>query len=196
MKFTSDKLSLPISLLKSIYDEAMPLKNIEALCLSTCGNDLKPSSRLVNIKYITSNSLIFFSNYNSRKSLQINENNSISGLFFWNKVNIQIRLEGEIYNLNSTLSDKHFKNRSFEKNILAISSSQSKEVENYERVKKNYKKIYDKYKGCELKRPSYWGGFEIIPNYFEFWYGHKNRLNKRLRYRLKNNEWIEDYLQP
>ena len=108
--FKSDKYNRPLNKLKDIYIESKNAgqKNIEALCLSTCGRDQRPSSRLINIKYITENSLVFFSNYDSKKAKDIQHNNNISGIFFWNNINIQIRLEGIINKIDSTESDEHF----------------------------------------------------------------------------------------
>lgn len=195
--FKSDKYNRPLNKFKDIYIESKNAgqKNIEALCLSTCGRDQRPSSRLINIKYITENSLIFFSNYDSKKAKDIQHNNNISGIFFWNNINIQIRLEGIINKIDSTESDEHFSQRSLEKNILAISSAQSNIIKSYDEVLKKYNNIKDN-KHALTQRPSYWGGYEIKPNYFEFWYGHKNRLNKRVSYIYEDDEWNKFYLEP
>jgi len=196
IEFNLKKPCSPIKIFKKIYDKTYPIKNIEAFCLSTCGNNLRPSSRFVNIKFITDNSLIFFSNYQSRKSQQIEENGNVSGVFFWNNVDIQIRVEGVIYKLDERLSDKHFQNRLHEKNILAISSRQSQRIESYEKVLEKYKENLKIHHKTKTKRPSYWGGYEIIPNLFEFWYGHKNRLNKREVFGLENDKWKKSILEP
>lgn len=196
IEFNLKKPSSPIKIFKEIYDKTYPMKNIEAFCLSTCGIDLRPSSRFVNVKYVTDSSLIFFSNYQSKKAKHINENRNISGAFFWNNVEVQIRVEGVINKLDKKLSDIHFQNRSYEKNILAISSHQSKKVDNYERILEKYKENLETHDKAKIIRPSYWGGYEVVPNLFEFWYGHKNRLNKREVFILEGNEWQKSILEP
>jgi len=88
----------------------------------------------------------------------------------------------------------NIENRDRKKNALAISSKQSIKIDSYEEVKKNFLKIYNS--SSELKRPHYWGGFSFVPYYFEFWEGHKSRLNKRKTYTFVNEDWKKEYLQP
>ena len=78
---------------------------------------------------------------------------------------------------------------------MAISSNQSQPIDSFDEVKKNFQKTLDTI-SPETARPDFWGGFSFIPYYFEFWQGHKNRLNKRHVYESQNNEWIEQLLQP
>ena len=197
INFKSKKYNRPLNRLKDIYFQSKDIgqKNIEALYLSTCGRDLKPTSRLINIKYITETSLVFFSNYDSKKAEDIKYNKNISGVFFWNNINVQIRLEGIINKLDPIESNEYFAQRSLEKNILAISSSQSNIIKSYDEVVKKYNNVKNN-EHAITKRPSYWGGYELKPNFYEFWYGHKNRLNKRVAYKYENDNWNKFYLEP
>ena len=137
---------------------------------------------------------IFFSNYNSKKARQFESNKNIAALFYWNKINTQIRMKAKIYKLEKSLSDMHFKNRLKEKNALAISSMQSMHVDSFDLVKKNYLHTLN---NIDLeKRPEYWGGYKFIPYEFEFWVGHKYRLNQRTHFKLDNDYWIKTLLQP
>ena len=95
---------------------------------------------------------------------------------------------------SKAFSDKYFKNRNAKKNALSISSNQSKIIESYEMVKKKYQAIIDK--EDLFKRPSYWGGYEFSPYYFEFWEGHSSRLNKREVFVIKNNNVSKHFLEP
>ena len=137
----------PFKYLKKYYDQAKDTeKSIEAIALSTIdANKGQPFSRFVNIKYIERDKLIFFSNYNSNKSFQINTSNKVACIFFWKSINIQIRIEGRISKCSEELSNKHFSQRSKEKNVLAISSNQSQQIESYEKVKDKYKTAFDNY---------------------------------------------------
>ena len=89
----------------------------------------------------------------------------------------------------------HFKSRSKEKNALAISSNQSQNIDSFDEVEKNFHQTL-KSMTTDTVRPDFWGGFSLIPYYFEFWQGHKNRLNKRHTFEQKGGEWEERFLQP
>ena len=179
IQFSIKKKDSPYMKVFREYEKAKSLsqKNIEAFCLSTCGKSLKPSSRFVNIKYIKDGELIFFTNYTSKKANEIEENENVSGVFYWSKTGVQIRFEGKIKKTSSAFSDEHFKKRSIEKNILAISSNQSSVIDSYEKVLENYQKTMDD--NDFMQRPNYWGGYSIEPNLIEIWQSHSNRLNKR-----------------
>ena len=100
----------------------------------------------------------------------------------------------QIKKISGKLSDKYFSNRSKEKNALAISSQQSKPISSFDLVKQNY---FNAIKEADLKkRPKYWGGYEFVPYEFEFWSGHKYRLNKRTHFKLSNDVWKKTFLQP
>lgn len=152
-------------------------------------------SRYVNLKYIQSNQWIFFSNYNSLKSRDFQSHDQISATFYWSKINTQIRINAKIFKSDSSVSDNHFNKRDLSKNALAISSFQSKQIESYDDVQKMHDLVLQD--SCNnLKRPEYWGGFSFTPYYFEFWEGHKHRINKRVEYRLSDGRWSKNYLQP
>ena len=189
-------LSLPLEKFKVIFDNAVKHKqqNVEAICISTVSIDGIPSSRMVNIKYVEDNNLIFFSNFNSPKSIDLQNNNDISCVFFWHSINTQIRIIGKAKKINSKESDQHFKKRKKNKKALAISSNQSKKIDSYEDVIKKYQDVL-RNNSCD-QRPDYWGGFKIIPTYFEFWTGHDSRINKREVYELNDGNWSNFFLEP
>lgn len=197
ISFKNLKKAEPYFLLHSKYEEAkaMNQKNIEAIAISSYSreND-QVDSRYVNLKIIEKDNFIFFSNYNSKKSIQFSSNNKISALLFWNSINLQIRLKAEIFKLDDALSDRYFLNRQKEKNALAISSKQSEPIKSFDDVKLKYENAL---KNADLKnRPEYWGGYRFIPYEFEFWVGHKYRLNQRTQYNLINGKWQKTLLQP
>lgn len=181
------------------YYEAALEKNqlaVDAICISSFSKEKNEvESRFVNLKYINNNEWTFFSNYNSNKAKNFISHNQISALIYWNSIDVQIRMKAHVNFSNSNLSDNHFKNRSSKKNSLAISSYQSKKIESYEEVIKNFEKSFEQY--CdETERPSFWGGYDFIPYYFEFWKGNENRINERNVYELNNNDWEHYILQP
>tara|TARA_B100000780_G_scaffold278245_1_gene251146 strand:- start:4172 stop:4783 length:612 start_codon:yes stop_codon:yes gene_type:complete len=189
----------PVLRVYELYKESLKKnqKFADAGCLATYNpRKGKVSSRFVNIKYISNNSFIFFSNYNSQKALDINLFNNVALNFFWSTLNIQIRIEGEISKCNDLFSDEHFLQRTDKKNALAISSSQSSIITNFDKVIKNYTNVLNSTINLK-KRPSYWGGYLIKPKYIEIWSGEQNRLNKREVFELdKNKRWISYFLEP
>ena len=194
--FDPKKIDSPFSEFLKFYENAEKSlqPNIEAACISTISNRNKPHSKFINIKYINKNKFIFFSNYNSNKAENIDFNNNVALIFFWNKTQTQIRIEGKISKLSKEKSDNHWKKRSKYKNALAISSMQSSLADSYEEVINNYESTL---KENDLSvRPSYWGGYSIKPIYFEFWTGHKSRINKRTIFKKNGDEWEEYTLQP
>jgi pyridoxamine 5'-phosphate oxidase len=195
----SNSTSNPFKILQDNYLQA--IKNnqnaIEAIAISSLDANKKyVDSRFVNLKFVNSDSLIFFSNYESNKAAQFNSNKEVmvSALLYWNTINTQIRMRGLISECDKNFSDGYFINRNSKKNALAISSQQSKKINSYNDVVSNYN--FSLENSDLLKRPKYWGGYQIKPSYFEFWQGDQFRLNKRDVFEMKDNEWNHFILQP
>lgn len=187
----------PYSIFKEKYDLALKngQKNIEAMSISTYNTEKKEvDSRYVNLKFIDQENFIFFTNYNSPKSLAIKSHNQISALFFWQTINIQIRINAKIYRTTEEFNMNYFKQRSKEKNALAISSNQSQPISSYEEVRKKYNMT--KNNGDLDKCPNYWGGFTFKPFSIEFWEGNEFRLNKRSLFIHNKKCWIQHILEP
>jgi|TARA_B100001939_G_scaffold348197_1_gene373687 pyridoxamine-phosphate oxidase len=198
IKFQDLNEGKPYIVFKRLYDEAehRNQKSLDAVAISSFDkNKDEVDSRFVNLKYIINDKWIFFSNYNSNKARAFDTHSQISALFYWKKINVQVRLKGKISIADKDFSDKHFSERNPEKNALAISSKQSKKIDSFDEVKKNYLEVLEQIKTNEA-RPEYWGGFVFTPYYFEFWQGSEFRLNKREVYELKSNRWISYLLQP
>lgn len=197
IKFTNLSNDKPYVLFKDLYDRSMSAgqKNIEAICIASYSKHTNEAqARFVNLKFVDNKNFIFFSNYNSLKAKDFNSHNQITGLIYWNSINVQIRIKALIKKTKKNFNKKYFLTRGLNKNALAISSNQSQPVKSYEEVIKNYEKIIS---GKNLKDcPDYWGGYIFTPYYFEFWSGHESRLNKREIYKLDNDNWIKSYLQP
>lgn len=188
----------PHNLFKSYYYEALKLgqESIEVISLSSFGADVNEiESRCVNLKYIINNEWIFFSNYNSKKANNFKSLNQISVLFFWNKLNLQIRIKAKIKKSSLSFSDKHYQKRALKKNVIAHSSEQSKKINSYDAVVMKYNK-YSLNLDLISKRPDYWGGYSFFPYYFEFWQGNENRINKREVFEKKDDHWDKFYLEP
>lgn len=152
------------------------------------------SSRYVNIKSIEKDELLFYSNYNSPKANDFNSHSQVSVNIFWNTINTQVRMKCNIRKLSRKKNIEYFKKRSKKKNAIAISSNQSANIQSYDQVIEKYEKAL---KNEQLDIcPKYWGGYSLSPYYFEFWQGNAFRINKRIDYRLINNKWIKNNLEP
>jgi len=197
IEFININKEMPYLLLKKKYDEAIDSdqKAIEAISISSYNKEMSEvDSRYVNLKFITNDEFIFFSNYESPKAAAFKSNNQIAALIYWSSINVQIRMKAKIKKTSNEYNQKYFFDRSEEKNALAISSKQSKSIDSYNQVKKNYNKSL---KNDDLKKcPEFWGGYSFTPYYFEFWEGHESRLNKREAYEKSDDSWKHLILQP
>ena len=197
IQFQNLNQETPYLLFKTKYDEALNKgqKSIEAISISSFERKINEvNARYVNLKFIKENEFIFFSNYDSPKASAFNSHNQIAALVYWSSINAQIRIKAKIKKTSNEYNQKYFFDRSEKKNALAISSSQSKPIESYSLVKKNYKQSLE---NDDLKKcPEYWGGYSFTPYYFEFWEGHQSRLNKRDIYEFNGKDWIHSILQP
>ena len=197
IKFNNLNQEIPYLLIKEKHDEAVDAaqKSVEALSISSYNKDINEvDSRYVNLKFISNDEFIFFSNYNSPKASSFNSHSQIAALLYWPSINVQIRMKAEIKKTSDKFNQKYFSDRSEEKNALAISSNQSNPIDSYNQVKENYNKSL---KNDDLKKcPEFWGGYSFTPYYFEFWEGHESRLNKREVYEKSDDSWKHLILQP
>lgn len=197
IEFINISKETPYQRFKSDYQRAFDAnqKQIEAISISSYSKlQNEVNSRFVNIKYVIDKSFIFFTNYNSQKSLEFKSHNQIAALIYWKNINLQIRIKANIQSTNKEFNEKYFETRAKEKNALAISSNQSEIISSFKQVEENFKVAL---KLNNLKKcPNYWGGFLFEPYYFEFWQGHDARLNKREVFELNNDEWNSYIIQP
>jgi len=197
IEFNNLHQEIPYLLLKEKYDKAVDAgqKGIEAISISSYNKEISVvDSRYVNLKFITNNEFIFFSNYDSPKASSFNSHDQIAALLYWPSINVQIRMKAKIKRTTDEFNQNYFFDRSEEKNALAISSNQSKPIKSYSQVKENYNKSL---KNDDLKKcPEFWGGYLFTPYYFEFWEGHESRLNKREVYEKSDDSWKHLTLQP
>ena len=197
IKFNNLNQEDPYLLFKEKYERASKAgqKVIEAISISSFNKEMgEVDSRYVNLKFISNDEFIFFSNYNSPKAFAFKSHNQIAALIYWPSINVQIRMKAQIKKTSKEFNQKYFFNRSADKNALAISSNQSKLIESYGRVKEKYNKSLE---SDDLKKcPKYWGGYSFTPNYFEFWEGNKSRINKREVFDKIDGLWKHSFLQP
>ena len=172
-------------------------KFAEAGCISSVDRDNQPLSRFVNFKYFFEDNLVFFSNYKSHKAKHFEANNKVSVNFWWPNLEVQVRIEGIISKCAEKFSDEHFQGREPSKNIAAIISEQSEEIESYELLKEKYEAMKERIEnGAHIEsRPENWGGYQIKVDFFEFWEANDDRLNYRECYEKSDDSWKKYFLQ-
>jgi pyridoxamine 5'-phosphate oxidase len=167
-----------------------------AMALSTATANGRPSSRMVLLKSLDDNGFTFFSNYESRKGMQIAENPYGSLLFFWPQLERQVRVEGKISQTMRQESDEYFKARPEGSKIGAWASPQSKRIPGREYLENLQKDYLEHFRTRALDRPENWGGYKLVPNLIEFWQGRENRLHDRFEYSRKGHLWDVYRLAP
>ena len=170
-----------------------------AMCLSTCTTDGKPSSRYLLMKSFSRSGFIFFSNHQSRKGIELAENPNACILFYWPNVHRQVRIEGTVSKISDKSSQDYFKTRPKTSQASASISKQSHVVESRQELETKLKHCLEQYTNCEVPKPPDWGGYLLQPSYFEFWQGHTSRLHDRLVFKrdAKNSDcWSVVRLYP
>ena len=180
------------------FEEAkkIGLKDPNAMNVASATKSGIPSSRMVLLKAYSEEGFIFYTNYTSRKSGEILDNPIVALNFFWDALERQIRIEGEIKKVEKEVSDAYFNSRSRLSQLGAHASNQSQVIENYEELTNKLNSFDEQYKDADIPRPDHWGGFIVIPSSIEFWQGHDGRLHDRLKFENENNNWVMRRLSP
>ncbi|MFO7880209.1 MAG: pyridoxamine 5'-phosphate oxidase [Bacteroidales bacterium] len=176
--------------------EADDLPDYNAMVLSTAGSDMQVHSRNVLLRDILPEGLVFYTNYQSNKGREIEENNKASLLFFWPSHERQIRIEGSIWKAPVSLSDAYFAGRPRESQLAAHASDQSEELSDPQDLQAAFERAEKRFAGKPVSRPEHWGGYIVRSQRWEFWQGQASRLNQRFEYRLDDSSWKIRQLQP
>jgi pyridoxamine 5'-phosphate oxidase len=180
---------------KKEWDATSP-KEPDAMALSTADNNGRISSRIVLLKGVDKRGFVFYTNYESRKGIDLNENPQAALLFYWPELSRQVRIEGRVLKVAPDTSDAYFNSRPRESRIGALASKQSREIGSYDELIDKVKELSDRYPDDEIPRPSWWGGFIVIPTRFEFWEEGDFRLHHRTLFEKDGPDWVSTLLYP
>jgi len=178
-------------------DESENMPEANAMNIATIGLDNFPKNRVVLLKKYTWEGFIFYTNYNSEKSKAIDQNPNVCLSFFWHNLERQIIIKGMAEKLAENLSDGYFESRPEGSKLGSWASHQSEIVSSRVALEDKLKSYEKQFRGSEIPRPAYWGGFLVKPISIEFWQGRPNRMHDRIRYTLqKDFNWKKERLAP
>ena len=167
-----------------------------ALNLASVDQAGQPSSRMVLLKRLSDEGLVFFTDYEGKKGKEINDNSKVAMNFWWAKTDKQIRIEGRCKKVSEEESDDYFHSRPRGSQVSAAASRQSETLDSYEGLLEKAKQIESDNEGKKINRPERWGGYILKPTTFEFWINQENRLHKRDLFILKKEGWEKSLLSP
>ncbi len=181
----------PFALFTSWFDKAVEDRNPEpnAFVLSTVDSNFQPQSRVVLLKEIEDTSFVFYTNYTSQKGKDLKNNPNVSMLFFFPFSQRQIRIHGRAKPLSREKAVEYFATRPLESQVSAMASAQSSKVTRTELIEK----AAELRNSGKIECPKDWGGYAIMPNYFEFWQGQPGRLHDRIIYKSNSNSLWDQY---
>ena len=188
----------PFAQFSAWMNEALKSAVIEptAMTVSTVDADGRPSSRVVLLKGFDANGFVFFTNYQSKKAVDLSLNPNISLHFFWPDLERQVIVNGTVAKTTREESEVYFASRPLDSRIGAWASKQSSVLTNREDLAKRVADIRERFAGQEIPCPPFWGGFRVTPCRIEFWQGRKSRLHDRICYTLGDDNWVISRLSP
>ncbi len=169
-----------------------------AFSLATCGNDMRPNSRVLLLRSFDTDGFIFYTHYNSPKGNQLSDNPNAQMLFFWPALEQQVRISGRIKPVDSSTSDRYFALRPRNSQLAAYASKpQSGPIGSKDALLEQFSATEQQFAQLDtIPRPGNWGGYCLVPDSFEFWQGGADRLHDRLLYSQQGQAWHISRLMP
>ena len=188
----------PIQQFRHWFEQAVQaeLLEVNAMTLATVTPEGKPAARMVLLKDVNPQGFAFFTNYNSRKGIELEHAPAAALVFWWAELERQVRIEGQVHKVSASESDGYFNSRPWGSRLGAWASEQSQVIRDRHILEHRLHQLEQDYQGQEVPRPPHWGGFRLSPTLIEFWQGRPNRLHDRLNYRLLEDRWLLERLSP
>jgi len=170
-------------------------ENANAMVLSTLSSEGWPQGRVVLLKGVDSG-FVWFSNYQSAKGRDLDFLPKASLTFWWPAPARQVRIYGNVEKISEQESVDYFLSRPRGSQAGALASLQSSQIDSREKLVKDYQLFLERPENESFTKPSYWGGYRLMPEYFEFWQGRESRLHDRLFYKKEGENWKTGRLSP
>jgi pyridoxamine 5'-phosphate oxidase len=191
-----DLKSNPIDQFSLWFSQAIDADIIEPSAMSLATSDESIGIRTVLLKYFDEKGFVFFTNYESKKSKQIQKNPQAAILFPWLALERQVKIIGKVEKISKLESLKYFTSRPKDSQIGAWASEQSTRISSRSILIEQFSSMKKKFSKGQIPLPEYWGGYRIVPQSIEFWQGRANRLHDRFIYERQENEWNISRLSP
>ncbi len=188
----------PIDEFERWFQEAVDseVEEVNAMSLGTVSGG-RPSVRIVLLKGFDERGFVFYTNYESRKSLEMEQEPMAALTFFWPELQRQVRIEGKVERVSATESDEYYASRDRGSRLGAWASPQSRVIEGREVLEARVAEVVKEFEGQdEVPRPPHWGGFRVQPDWVEFWQGRPSRLHDRIVYQFEAGQWQIHRLAP
>jgi len=179
--------------LKEAIEAKVPEPN--SMTLATVSALQRPSTRVVLVKGYDERGLVWYTNYGSRKGIELQGNSWAALQFHWVEMERVVRLEGKVEKISAEESDVYYLSRPIGSRIGAWASPQSEVISGRDVLEKSWAE-QEKKAGNNPARPENWGGYRLVPEVWEFWQGRRSRLHDRLRYRMVEGKWVRERLAP
>lgn len=188
----------PYSLLEQWLNQAIKAQFFQpsAMVLSTVNAQGCPNSRVLLLKEIVEDQLLFYSNYHSTKAIELNHTPQASALFYWPELEKQIRMQGSVQKIEVSVSEAYFNTRPRDSQVMAWASYQSQNLDSRQALLDKADQIRQQFEGQDIPCPSWWGGYAFLPKNIEFWQGRKNRAHDRVLYDRSKDGWCKKRLSP
>jgi pyridoxamine 5'-phosphate oxidase len=188
----------PIAQFKLWFEDVLQNEKNDptAMVLSTVDEKGFPDSRVVLLKGIEEGNFIFYTNYLSIKSIQLQNTPYAALNFYWPQMARQVRVRGRVKKVSDEQSDQYFLTRPVKSQMSAVVSPQSKVIADREYLESALNELIKEYGQEPVLRPNYWGGYMVIPDELEFWQGRDNRLHDRIHYYHERDQWLHRRLAP
>ena len=194
----ADLAATPIQQWHHWYDDAVEAGVAEpnAMTVSSIDAEGQPDARVVLAREVNDEGIVFYTNYESAKGIQLAGVPFVSAVFAWLDLHRQVRVRGEIEVVSSEESDAYFASRPRESQIGAWASAQSQVITGREELDAAVVEMTQRFMGGDVPRPPHWGGIRIVPSTVEFWQGRPSRLHDRFRYAWAGTQWSISRLAP